>query len=1415
MTDVDFTSIRALGEGQREAFEELCCQLARSDNEVPPGSTPRRFRGAGGDGGVEFLWVLPDGTKRGIQAKFFDDLGGKKAQLEGSFKQAIANHPELQRYTFCFPFQLGGPTGARASGRGRRRTSETEKLEGWISEWESFAASEGVELKIDWWDATELTDMLLASDPHGGRRLYWFNSTVLTDSWLEDHLEDATAQAGERYTPELSVEVPAVGALRAFGRDPAWQASLEERRKGLRETTESWARKLRPGGGPGPAVSEFPERAKEEAERLLELAVELESCLTEDSAVAWEELLGLLSDAIELALECERVTVEELQAQHGEIAVDSPGFRQWMAEYQMSFPAAHVDSARELLRELQATKQWVEGPSGTLPGADVLLVRGVAGVGKTHAIVDQALERRRDGRVSFVLFGEDFGTGDPWTTVAAKLGFGTNVGREELLGAIDAAAEATGATGVIYIDALNETRPDRRAWRKWLPTMARQIGRHGNLKLCVSCRDSYLEEVVPASMSLPEVEHNGFVGVEFEAIRRFFEHYGLERPSTPLMQPEFTVPLFLHLLCQSLQTLGETTLPPGMQGITRIVELFLSASNKRIAEEIDYDPLERRVQEAVRTLVDLMAEQRTRLPSWRDAKNRVDALYPPASRSASLFDQLARTDVLAIVSAPASGTEEPERMVRFTFERIADHLLASHLLDQVQPEEAASAFADDGPLAFSAVSDEQARAHRGLLEALAVQMPERFGFELTEVIDSVTWDETLMPAILAALPWRDPASVTPSTEHLVLSCLSRSEELLTSALESLLALSTRPSHPLNADKLDWLLRSIPLADRDGVWCWFLYRSYEEERGIHRIIDWALRDELEGLGREALRLWATTLAWFCAAADRRVRDKASKALVRVFLAKPIIIPSLIHLFADVDDDYVIERVLAAAYGTVLLAENETPTKLAAEAVWRAFFESEDLTLNALIRDHVRLILEVARDASVLPEGSMVERFRPPYDSSWPIEYPSEEETAPLEEREDLPYLTLNEFHSDFAKYRVRPRVVEAFDQDASAVHRWFLKNIVELGYPGHGRLCARYDVEMVRKYGNGRARRGWAERIGKKYYWILLQRLVGQLADHLPEKEYRDPLPIPSEPRLQGLKLRQIDPSDLRVFQRPERGTVPELYLKEDYDFRRLLDLPDQDWVTGPDFLNAPSLLEVEDSEGDAWLPLRLYKIWNMLLSDDPQDDYPKRSLTLQISSVLVTKERSADLYEALGKNSFRPDDLEVSIHEYDGGFFGEYPYGPAFSQRFETGELSSADRVWGIPVSLTTADLLRSAFKYDHSGSGDHALVVPVPPLTEGDRLRWDRNGGWVSPAGETVFWDPQNEADDRGLALLVRKDWLLELLDRKGLSLLWISYQWKLVHEGLLSSGDQHEQYGAIALTDGEIEPLGVGYFKYPEKDA
>jgi hypothetical protein len=73
MVQIDFSRIRGdLPDGQRGAFEDLVCQLARRD--APSVDSFRRIEGAGGDGGVECLVKSSDGTV-GYQAKFYTKSG--------------------------------------------------------------------------------------------------------------------------------------------------------------------------------------------------------------------------------------------------------------------------------------------------------------------------------------------------------------------------------------------------------------------------------------------------------------------------------------------------------------------------------------------------------------------------------------------------------------------------------------------------------------------------------------------------------------------------------------------------------------------------------------------------------------------------------------------------------------------------------------------------------------------------------------------------------------------------------------------------------------------------------------------------------------------------------------------------------------------------------------------------------------------------------------------------------------------------------------------------------------------------------------------------------------------------------------------------------------------------------------------
>jgi len=1127
MSTIDFFRIRALERGQPDAFEEISSQIFRRAPEAPIDGSFRRFRGAGGDRGIEACWRDVNGqTVWGVQAKFFQDFKNTQMrQMKESFHRAIHCHPHLNRYTFTFP-KILTPT-------------EVERVENWISKIVKQAQQEGRSIEVEFWDASELAQRLQTADPSGGIQRFWFDQTVLTDAWFYQHLENVTSAVGPRYTPKLTIDVPVTAAFEAFGQTAEWQDRIWKQAEQLSRALNAWDQSVA-GEASSRQIDDVSGKFQSHiflVTKYVRDAVEYLTVLSADSSEEKHTLvLERIGTARRYAEECEVASRRELEEKHGTHA-DSPGFRQWMAEFQATFPAAKLDAARELRTALDATIKLLDGPDGRLPVANTMLLHGPAGIGKTHAIVDHAWHRYRSGRCSVVFLGNDFSSEEPTGSMVRRVGLGGDVGRDTFLAMLNAAAEVSGWQIIVFIDALNETEPNRRLWRRWLPELTTEIARYSHLKLCVSCRDTYLRDICGQWEDIPHVLHNGFAGREFEAIRKFFAYYQLESPSAPLLQPEFSNPLFLHLLCQGLQKRGMITLPGGQYGLSAIIQWFLEAKNEAIAEQLDYDPrLESRVQEAVHALAAEMGRRQSRVIPAQAARTCVDGEQSHLPRSQSLFDQLERESLVLLRPDRANRTAGQHYYVYFTFERIADFLVAEHYISASSGNfETLLDF--NGTLHFCVSSIEAMAEYQGLLEAIACLLPEHTN---NEFIERFLEDERLEKAyeIFAnSLAWRAPESVTSATRDAI-SIGFQLNMAPRQLFDALLILAPRLGHPINADYLDRLLRGPGMIDRDGFLAWTLHCSYEEKRQVWRLIDWALRSDLSEFSADGARLWCTALAWFCAAPDRRIRDQATKGIVRIITRFPMNGGDLIRKFYGCDDDYIVERIFVSVYGALLLARNRQALAYAGAITSECVFAG-NVPANAVVRDHARLILEYCLDEGVAPENANWEAIRPPYESPWPITVPSQAEVAKvLEDRERFPgnidLVSGMPFGTDFARYVIEPRLLRSYDVenaglDRDGILRWFVKMLSDWGYPGRTDGCARFDRFMLGLYGGGRGRPGWAERLGKKYYWILLHRLAGLFADNLPRKKCEE-VEQTTERSLQALELRDIDPTDIRPWE---------------------------------------------------------------------------------------------------------------------------------------------------------------------------------------------------------------------------------------------------------------------------------------------
>ncbi|MDF5720660.1 MAG: hypothetical protein PUP91_09265 [Rhizonema sp. PD37] len=748
------------------------------------------------------------------------------------------NHPEITIYIYCIPFD---PTGKKAEGK--RGKSQTEKLNEWKEEQINNLKDKRINISIEFWTASKLRDYLLAVDKECGLRRYWFDLEVMTNDWLKKRLNDAEVQASKRYSPKLSINVPAFDALEAFSHQNSWKKQNERFLEEFNENIKSWHTHVNNAG-------DLPENSHELVKNIREKIISLNLILSLENFIDLQTLIFQISNLIENLIQLEEIFLNELLKKHGKNA-ETPQFRQFQAEYQCVFPAAKLDTTRDLLKCLHKVAEWVSNPKFLLPKSQFMLLRGCAGVGKTHAIVDHAVHISKTGQICLVFYGEDFTGDEPWKIIVNKLGLSSNISRDELWAMINSAAEATEKPAIIYIDALNES-PERRRWKtSWLEPLRQQITNFPRLRLCVSCRDTYLDEVCDVTSEWVEFEHNGFVGREFDAIKQFFEFYQLEPPATPLLQLEFTNPLFLHLICQAIQGIESRSIPLGSLGFTDVLRLLLEDKNKRIAEVCRYDNRDENVTEAVNALAKKMAKEKTRLLSRETAREVVNQIFSVEDSERSLFIQLEKEGLIAFVEQRTRPLASKKWFCRFTFERVADFLIALFLLEEIEANQLkytnynVSQLCEQLSNIIIPNSDNETfNVNKGLLEAFSIILPEKFQIELINCIKNKNIDryKILLPIISSGFQWRTIESFSIITRELVAEGLSNSN-CCPIILDSLFGIAVIPNHPLNAEFIHDLLNQQDLTTRDPFWCGSLHKNFEEKGGAWRLIQWSFQADL--------------------------------------------------------------------------------------------------------------------------------------------------------------------------------------------------------------------------------------------------------------------------------------------------------------------------------------------------------------------------------------------------------------------------------------------------------------------------------------------------------------------------------------------------------------------------------------------
>lgn len=1018
-----FDAIRPWRGSTARGFEELCYQLFKSD--APAGA--RAIRTGSPDGGVEWYATLPDGTEWGWQAKHVHDVDSLLNGLTESVRAIVRDRPLLTKLTFLISTNLNTAVGRR------RQKSQRQKYDDKVESWRASIEA-AADLDFELIQESDILDRLALLE-HQGRRRFWWGETEFTDVWLSDRLRAQVDAAGEKYRPDLQVDLPIEDDLTALGFDDAALNHLERlRRAAASEAKDLWLEKK----GPDELVHAY-DAIIHAAEVLAATAAALyvEPSTVVSDLAPLRDALNEVTQAISTASGLEYAAEEEWRKENPD--------KDWYAVQSNTPQEARGYRCRRLIDRISELERWLDSTSGRALQLGLYFLTGVAGSGKTHLLLESTHRALESGRPGVFLTAARFGRGDLWTSLCDQLGL-PPLGADALLGAMDAAGEASALTGrrfIIAIDALNET-PDPEFWRTYLPALRAAVSQWPHVALVVSCRDTYLGVVCDDVERGHYVHrsHPGFAGQEVDATHKFFAFHGLQSPRVPLLVPEFSLPLFLKLFCEGLRDSKQKAYAGHESRIT-IFQRYLDAKVSNIARKFrpqastayEQASARRTVSAALDAILDELAETGQEMMSLSLAEELATAaLGGSRDDAAVVLGSLQSEGVLN--QELLYVNDNVEQGIRILFQALADYMILRRRLDR-SPD----------PIEDDAVKEWlREDCSWGIIEAAAVALPELRNIELPDLLDvnvkevglndSTDRDarrreirnQHIALSVVRSLPYREASAVTDRTVELLNESipLMPREDLF----RVMFLIAPQPGNRLNGDSLHRHLARIRMPDRDQYFGFATYHELSEETSAGAVLArWASKGPYPDYDPQVIELAAIPLIWLLLSPNRFMRDWITKALVRLLRGHIDVMETLIVRFWPIDDPYVVQRVFVIAYGSLMWSDvdQRDAAKRLVTRVRKLVFASP-VRADELLLDAARGIIEWGVSNGVSPK-SYLKIVRRPYGLKSPGPVPSEEkldekygwQEGQADEERYSSVLSSVLHHGDFGRYVIEPGV----------------------------------------------------------------------------------------------------------------------------------------------------------------------------------------------------------------------------------------------------------------------------------------------------------------------------------------------------------------------------------------------------------
>lgn len=1045
------------------------------------------------------------------------------------------------------------------------------------------------------WTGDEVENLL--AGPAAVLRGTYFGELVLTPDILRERHEQAVAPIRARWQPNVHHVGEAERELRRMlGEVEAWN-TLRELATELRASTEAVESSPAVPTALEPFVTGVVATARQSADTLDRVAAGIgvgDLDLLRDEFTARSRALP-----VEVATAPRRLRAGKQRA--GLYATNS---------------VAGCHDAIRVLSEVEA------GFSSRL-----VAILAPAGCGKTH-LAAQLTARTTARPHGVLLHGRDLHANHTLDDLARRVSIAAQPvpSMEALLAAVDAAGQRAQKRLPIFIDGLNESE-DPRTWKPLLAALETTLAQYPYVLLVCTLRPEFVDDALPDGTRRLEI--NDYGEETIEAIREHFRYWKIDATDASL--PGFLRhPLTLRLFCEVTNATRQQVVGIGaMPGsLTSLFERYLEQVGVRVVQLASrtHRFYAHDVNAAIATIANKLWESGARSIELGELRSMLGDAQRPWDQS--LVRALEHEGVLLRMPSNGSDTFVP------VYDLLGGHIIANALLAKHGQSSFETWIKDSSTTTLLAGShDARHPLADDVLGSLVGQVPRRFyAKQVWQLVD-----EPLRGRALRLAAHLEPAFLDAVTVDALIDLVRAGD---TEILARLWQVRGTQGHPLNAEGLDRALRTMSVADRDLQWTEWVRRNHDDVLGRGRSV---LRD-LEYLGerwrdrnvRKGDPLRARWVMWTLTSTVRRLRDQATCALYWFGRIDPEGLFALTIDSLPVNDAYVGERILAAAYGVVMshqqvdagFADYLGPflEQLALALVGQS---ATAATHHYLVRHYVRGIVAFAAKfypASIPTSLSGTWAFATPT----PVQALSKGDPGADEAGRTL--------HMDFENYTLGRLFDDRGNYDMNhAGHQAAVAHVRGVVW-ALGWRTATFDALDRRiaedAYRHGRADRPPVERYGKKYGWIGFFTYAGILGDQglLPHASPFSDVDIdpsfPEKPPIDG------------------SSSVPEAWLSPSIESH-------ESWMRACTTSLPVGIIRRETIGGHSgpWLAVHGHV--------SAEDRVLGRYTWAFISAMVVSKERRAQLVSAL-KSGPRPwVTRDVPSDHYI--FAGEIPWHPNFA----------------------------------------------------------------------------------------------------------------------------------------------------------